>query len=126
MRLVVLFVCFLACALGCREPAPSNEVDFAPKSTNLDFDQIEQVFQTHDVPAEDLRFSTDEVAQKISETGEWSPVTLSEIGVGKYEATATTKDNREFAMEVRQTENGIFWRWTNTDGSSGGAAMNTW
>ena len=126
MRLTIPLSVLLACIVACEQPSPSLELDLAPKSTGLDFDLIDQAFQTHDATEEDLRMTTDEVAKKISGTGEWRPVTLAEIGVGKYEATATTKDDREFSMEVRQNEKGIFWRWTNEDGSSGGDAMITW
>ncbi len=84
------------------------------------------MFESHNVHPAHLRYSLEEVEVKISNTGEWTPVKLKEVGVGKYEAIAFTRDKREFNMEVCQTSGGIYWRWKNEDGSSGGSAMNTW
>lgn len=116
-------------ALGCGGESYS-EGDVEPSPSGFDvkeeINQVDQVFASHDAAEADLRLSTEEVAAKISSTGNWTPVTLTEIGIGQYEATAFTKDDREFAMEVRQDANGIYWRWRNEDGSSGGSAMTTW
>lgn len=129
MRLTFLIIGSLI--LGCGQSptdtdSQSTVVDTLPSSSGGDVDAIAQVFETHSATEDELQFSTAEVAKKISESGNWKPVTLSETGVGKYEAIAMTKDDREFSMEVRQTKDGIYWRWTNEDGSSGGSGMTTW
>ncbi|MEZ6115666.1 MAG: hypothetical protein R3C28_03710 [Pirellulaceae bacterium] len=90
---------------------------------NEEVNQVDQVVASRDVSEADLRLSMNEVAAKISTTVKWTPVTLTEIGIGQYEATAFTQDDREFAKEVGQNANGIFWRWSNEDG---GNAMTTW
>lgn len=115
----------IATLVGCNRGNTETVVPDSPSAKD-DLTTIEEVFETHDVQPADLRYSLEEVEEKISKTGEWTPVKLEEVGVGKYEATAFTRDNREFQMEVRQTSGGIYWRWKNEDESSGGSAMNTW
>ena len=122
--LVSFAVCLFA-TTGCQPPLAGSQNAGASQQPSGGED-IDQVFDHHDPAVEDMRMSVDEVAAHISGTGNWKPVTLTETGVGKYESDSVTRDNRRFSMEVRQTKQGVYWRWTNEDGSSGGSAMTTW
>lgn len=125
MRLAVLLALYVTLCAGCgQRDAPDKILDPAPTKSGGDI--INEIFENHDPAKEELRLSVFDVAQKISATGNWSPILLTETGVGKYESTATTKDGQEFGMEVRQTKEGIYWRWKNDDASSGGSAATTW
>ena len=78
-------------------------------------DTIDEVFRTHNVKESELTLSRDEVVKRSIEAKEWSSLELETIGLGKYEGKAVTERGEVLNVEVRQTANGIYARWTNED-----------
>lgn len=107
---------------GCSDKSPNDVKSANPTGNEL----VDEVFANHEIDEAALEFSRESVEQRLIETQKWGDLDLEITGTGKYKGDATTKDGTIFNVEVRQTTEGIYTRWTSLDKSGGGSAIITW
>lgn len=122
-----LFVAFLA-VLGCE--GQSNRTSSASSPSTASPDNVDaavdKVFENHDVKVEQLTLTIDDVEQRLGDAQKWTEFSIDEIGPGQYEGQAKSPKGELLRVEVRQTANGIYSRWTNVNEVGSGKALLVW
>jgi hypothetical protein len=112
---------------GCNQKANQTKPVSSPAVSENDGESaVDKVFENHNVKAEQLTLSMEEVRQRLGTAQKWNDFTLEEIATGQYEGQAKSPSDELLNVEVRQIANGIYTRWTNADSNAGGSAWNHW
>ncbi len=122
-----LFVSLLTIS-GCENRLSQTTAPALP-STALSNDgkaAIDRVFEIHDVKPDELTLTSKEVEQRLGVAQKWTEFSINEIKPGQYEGKAKSPKGEVLNVEIRQTANGIYSRWTNSDGDGFGYASIVW
>jgi hypothetical protein len=86
---------------------------------------VVKVFDSHTVQADELSLTSKEVEQRLGVAQKWTEFSIKEIGPGQYQGQAKSPKEELLDVEIRQTANGIYARWTNANnkGASGWASI---
>lgn len=120
----VVLAAFLT-MLGCESQVSWTSSPSTTSQSDGDAD-IDKVFEQHNVEVEELTLNKDEVVQRLGDAQKWTEFSIDEIGPGQYEGQAKSPTGQLLNVEVRQTANGIYSRYTNADDSGSGKACIVW
>ncbi|MCA9200960.1 MAG: hypothetical protein KDA87_25650 [Planctomycetales bacterium] len=125
--LALLAACVLLSGCGGQSNQQSETSSTAASAGNDGEVSIDEIFENHSVEADQLSLTTEDVIKRFGDAQKWTDFSLTETAPGQYEGQAKSPSGELLNVEVRQTTNGIFSKWTNADDSaSGGNARMTW